>query len=77
MCKFTKEINRDDRLNFDCVCETVMWPGSQSKHCNSILEMSEILIKEKKERRFGFCKEDCFFVHHVSISKGILVKLCK
>ena len=37
--KFTKEINRDDRLHFDCVCETdqdlVMWSVSQSKHCNS------------------------------------------
>ena len=58
--KFTKEINRDDRLHFDCVCRTIMWSVSQSKHCNSILEMIEFLIKEKKEWWCGFCNRGLF-----------------
>jgi hypothetical protein len=64
MCKFTKEINRDDKLHFDCVCETdrdlVMWSVSQSKHCNSLLERTEFLIKEKKEWWCGFCNRGLF-----------------
>jgi hypothetical protein len=74
ICKFTQEINRDDRLHVDCVCENYRNPILSSvfrtKHFDFEFHLIESLLKIQKNGATGVC----VFVHHVSVSIVTLVK---
>ena len=78
ICKFTQEINRDDRLHVHCICENyrnpILWSVIRTKNFYFEFHLIESLLKIQKNGGVFTATRVCLFVHHVSVSIVTLVK---